>query len=102
MADTVLTLVNNCDDDHEAKLVVYRSRSAGDDSTPAAWTEVELPSGATRELTVPDGAQCFVGVESVGPGGLHPGRGDALSVPEGAQTVVVTGSLATGLRVALS
>lgn len=102
MADIVITVVNHCDDEHDAQVLVYQSRPAGEDASLPAWMEIEVPAGETRELNVPSGPRYFVGVEDVGPGGLHPGRRDTLEVDSAAsQKVVVRGSLVSGLRVAV-
>jgi hypothetical protein len=115
MSEIVITLVNQCDDARDAQMFVYQSRAPGDagkvGSTSAtsatsrdgqpAFTEIELPAGETRTLTVPAGPRYFVGVEDTGPGGLHPGRRDTLEVGPGSQTVVVRGSLVSGLRIAV-
>ena len=115
MSEIVITLVNQCDDEHDAQVLVYQSRAPGDpgnvgntaapsatssDGQPA-WTEIEVPAGETRALTVPSGPRYFVGVEDTGPGGLHPGRRDTLEVGGESQRIVVRGSLASGLRIAV-
>lgn len=104
MSEIVITLVNKCDDDQSAQVLVYQSRPQGDanNSTAPAAYEVEVPAGMRRDLNVPSGPRYFVGVEDVGPGGLHPGRRDTLEVSsDSSQTVVVSGSLASGLRISL-
>lgn len=99
MSEITITLVNRCDDDQAAKLLVYQSR---DGSVGPSFQEFELPAGTTRDLTVPEGPRYFVGVEDIGPGGLHPGKRDAIEVGGRSSTVEVRGSLVSGLRVALA
>ncbi|MBL9102876.1 MAG: hypothetical protein JNL82_18150 [Myxococcales bacterium] len=103
MSDFTITLVNRCDDDHTAKVLVYQSRDSRDGGEAGpAWQEYEVPAGASRELTVPDGPRYFVGVEDIGPGGINPGKRDTIEVGGGDSTVEVRGSLASGLRVGLA
>lgn len=102
MSEIVITLVNQCDDEHDAQVLVYQSRApgstGGENEASPAWLEVEVPAGASRDVTVPSGPRYFVGVEDTGPGELHPGRHDTLEV-DASQTVIVSGSLVSGLRV---
>lgn len=103
MSEIVITVVNQCDDEHDAQVLVYQSRPPGatgdtHESGPA-WLEVEVPAGSSRDVTVPAGPRYYVGVEDAGPDALHPGRRDTLEVGA-SQRVVVRGSLASGLRVA--
>lgn len=104
MSEIVITLVNQCDDEHDAQVLVYQTRppgaTGGEDEAGPAWIEVEVPAGSSRDVTVPDGPRYFVGVEDAGPGGLHPGRRDTIEV-RATQKVVVSGSLVSGLRVTL-
>lgn len=102
MSERVITVVNQCDDEHEAQVLVYQTRppgESGDTREPGpAWIELEVPAGTSRDVTVPEGPRYFVGVEDAGPGGLHPGRRDMVEVGESLR-VVVHGSLVSGLRV---
>lgn len=105
MSEIVITVVNKCDDEHDAQVLVYQSRAPGStgdsrESGPA-WLEVEVPAGTSRDVNVPEGPRYFVGVEDAGPGGLHPGRRDTIEVSASGK-VIVRGSLTSGLRLSAS
>lgn len=101
MSDITITLVNRCDDDHDAKVTVYQSRSSGEDGGAPELKEIEVPGGTSQELRVPEGPRYFIGVEDIGPNAERPGRRDTVEVDRAGQTVEISGSLTRGLRVAL-
>lgn len=101
MPEFTITLVNRCDDDHDAKVMVYQSRASGEGAAAPEMQEIEVRSGTSQDVSVPEGRRCIIGVEDIGPNAEQPGRRDTVEVDRAGQTVEIRGSLASGLRVAL-